>query len=223
MRGSKVMRISTIFIAAATIALASAGAEANSGRMDVQDITPVWVYPPTIPAHVTASFETFLESGDSVLHVQDDAAANGSFIAGNDDCPGEALRSCVTVPAVGFHRSVRVIVRAYCTDCNGSGTLVVKHNSTQVDNMNISFGGLKLSLGSLPAGSHVFTTRRLKGIKDTVLLVMGASESIAVNYDNDDGVGKSSWVHLEQTCLGNCCDRKLLGMRYFHGQRHLLL
>jgi hypothetical protein len=174
---------------------------ANSGKMQV-NATSVFISSKTIPANVTATFETTLNSGDSVIHVQSSTDPSGGFIGGNDDCPGGGVRSCATVSATGTSRQVFVIVRAFSSTTAGSGTLLVKHNGVQVQSQPVTFAGTKVSLGSLPASSHVFTTRLMNGASDTVLLALGSDESTAVAVDDDDGVGPASWFHLDVPSSG---------------------
>ncbi|HEX2733337.1 MAG TPA: hypothetical protein VHM70_17120 [Polyangiaceae bacterium] len=150
---------------------------------------------------VTWTFQTSgLSAGaDTVIHVQDWADPNGAFIAGNDDDVGFASR--VIVPASSVARTLVVLVRSYSSTTQGSATFTATPSVGSGFTSNINFGGTKYYVGTLPLGAHVTTAERQGGGTDTLMLVVGGTDSHAVAFDDDDGVGNMSWAHLPEQCV----------------------
>ena len=174
-------------------------------------ITPTSFYRMTYSLQANHGYDisTFnlSEGADTVLHVQD---SNGNYIAGNDDCQTlfpacTGPRSVVRIPASTSTRIVRIIVRAYNSVSTGTAVLRVTTSDVPADDRHISFGtGYVKTLPSYQATSHFLTVQERGGLNDTVLLVLSGNASRAVAYDDDNGVGFMSWVHLNESCSNHC-------------------
>jgi len=139
--------------------------------------------------------------GDTVIHVQNNDDPNGGFIAGNDDFINGSYASQVVVPPTGTSRTLRVIVRAYSNASAGSCTLTLTPSTgTPTVYPALSFGGTVQVTDAMPARTHVVTAEAPGGATDTVMLVIGDRAEHAIGYDDDDGVGYMSWIHLPEAC-----------------------
>lgn len=175
---------------------------ANGGAREVSTAPPFFVTTLTVPANTTATFVTtdLTPGSDTVIHIQklETEDPNGGYIGGNDDC-GALRSSCLTLPAQASARGMMVIVRAYAEDRGGSAKLTISFNGTPTLSYGFFNFGVHLeAIGSMAAGGHVFTNRRINQAVDTVLLALDPIlYERAVASDDDDGAKNMSWLHLD--------------------------
>lgn len=159
-----------------------------------------------VPANVSFTIWTsdLVGSGtdtpDTVLHVQKNDA-NGSFAFGNDDEGPGLLSSRVVIPAASTEQHFSVIVRAYSNFSRGSANLNISGSDGYTRTYYaVRFAGYAYDVGSFPSQTHFWTVEDATGSHDTVLLVIAGTAERAVAYDDDDGVGNMSWVHIDPGC-----------------------
>jgi len=151
---------------------------------------------------VTWTFATsnISPGGDTVIHVQNWDDPQAGFIAGDDDDGGYPA-SMVVVPPAASTRVLVIVVRAYSSFSAGTCTVTATPSSGQPFSFTTSFGGVVTNVGDLATSSHVTTVERQDGTGDSVLLaVRGWDAEHAVGFDDDDGVGYMSWLHLPEDC-----------------------
>ncbi|MCG5056165.1 MAG: hypothetical protein KA712_24710 [Myxococcales bacterium] len=184
--------------------LIAAPASANVGaRVKDMWLSPIAKTSVFLDANVTyvittSNLQPLVPGGtpDTVIHVQNQDA-NGSFVAGNDDFNGLASQVTVTVPT---SKSVDVLIRAYNSSRAGTATLTITRAGVTQSSFPITFAGSTQMTSSLPVQSHVMTVEQFNGPSDSMLLVLSGSASNAIAFDDDDGVGLQSWIHLDQGC-----------------------
>jgi hypothetical protein len=193
-------------VVAAMMLAGREAAAANSGRKVGESVSGTFhqlVLQQAANESWTISTSNLSPGSDTVLHVQDYNDLQGGFIAGNDDYMG-GLSSNVVVPPVGYARVLRVIVRSYSQVSQGTCNLIANSSLGNGSSQTaVPFGGSKYPIGSVPWGTHVMTAERQGGAIDTVLLVVGGpngDHSHAVGWDDDDGVGNMSFLHVNDTC-----------------------
>lgn len=176
----------------------------TGGREKGRSISYMYHLKAALIANRAYAIETFnLSPGaDTVLHVQDEQT--GGFIAGNDDYFYDP-RSLVWIDPQPATRYVRIIVRAYSPQSSGTATLRITPSTGSVIERQIQFGpGYKRSFSSFRAGSHFFTIEEQGGTPDTILLVTSGSQSRAIAFDDNHGMGNMSWVHVDEGCSSAC-------------------
>lgn len=194
-------------VSSAVIVLSALGTishAATGGRTVDIPTTPIYTLQHTIPANVGVTIETMNLSpySDTVLHVQN--YPSGSFLAGNDDV-GTSPRSRLTIGAVSYSREVWVIVRAFSQYYTGTCTLRFTPTSGSVQDYPVTFGGyMFVAPANLVSGTHVLTVEQQAGTNDTVLLVVSNTDANAIAFDDEDGVGSMSWLHMSTAC-GSWC------------------
>jgi hypothetical protein len=162
-----------------------------------------------LPAGQTITIETQgLSAGaDTVLHVQD---VYGNYLDGNDDCATRnntctGLRSWLTLPASPAIRGVLIIVRAYSDVSGGSATLVITPSLGSPTYTSFEFAsGYKRWFPSFQNAGHFMTVEEMGGSSDTLLLVTSDYPGRAISYDDDNGVGRMSWTHVNEDCTFGC-------------------
>jgi hypothetical protein len=185
--------------------LAGSAAQAAGVTLDADASWHFYINTVNQQPGVTWTFTTSnLSAGsDTVIHIQNADDPQAGFIAGNDDFGG-TLASQVVVPPAATARNLRIVIRSYSEPAHGSCQFAATPSSGSGGFTTIaSFGGMKYFPGNLPASAHVTTAERQGGTDDTVLLVVGGTADHAVAFDDDDGVGLMSWVHLPEACT-NC-------------------
>lgn len=181
---------------------------ASSGRQKDVIAAPMAYFEQFVPANVGYTIETrnlAPSTADTVIHVQDGNDANGGFVAGNDDFSGLASRVVIN-PATN-DRFLQIIVRAYGGTTGGTAELV-RTSTTGVTTVNaIAFGGVTMVTvpGGMIASGHAFTVEQQGGPNDTVLLVISGSLSSAIAFDDDDGIDRMSWLHINAACSSGSC------------------
>jgi hypothetical protein len=182
--------------------LTRSASAANGGVLNNTDATYVPFFLQSQSPGVTWTFSTSnLSAGsDTVIHVQDFNDAQGAFIAGDDDGNG-GFASRVVVPPAAQTRMLTIIVRAYGALSSGTCTLTATPSSGTAWTNSISFAGVPQPVGNLGVGSHITMAERQGGATDTVLLaVLDSNRAHAVAFDDDDGVGRMPWMHINESC-----------------------
>lgn len=111
----------------------------------------------------------------------------------------------MTIAPEPFSRYLTIIVRAYSSASGGTATLRITPTGGTPDDYPIQFSsGYKRSFSSFRSGSHFFTVQEQGGASDTILLVTSGSTSRAIAFDDDDGIGLMSWVHVDEACSQQC-------------------
>jgi len=172
-------------------------------------------------ANVTYTFSTSnLSAGsDTILHVASYPA--GQFIAGNDDTtttdPDTGQQtvqpfSSVSVPPVGFDRTVFLIVRGKPGTAAGTASFRILGFSGSIFNVvrDVTFSSIPFSQGfvqnvaSLASATHITTVENTIGTTDTILMVVGSNPAITLGVDDDDGIDQMSFLRLGSACTTNC-------------------
>jgi Bacterial TSP3 repeat len=184
------------------VLFASPAFAGNGGRVTLASSGNFFqaIYQQATNATFTFSTSALSPGGDTVIHVQNFDDPQAGFIAGNDDFNGFA--SQVTVPPGPTARNLIVIVRAYSVNSGGICNFTITSNTgVNATFVGVPFGGLGYIPGDLAAGAHVTTAEVQGGASDTMLLaVLANNPAHAVGYDDDDGVGFMSWIHLDEAC-----------------------
>lgn len=161
---------------------------------------PYWTV--TQAPGVTWTFTTSSLSagGDTVIHVQNWSDPQGGFIAGDDDGNGYPA-SRVVVSPTATTRTLAVFVRAYDSNSAGACTITATPSSGSGFSLTTAFGGIPQYVNNLDASGHIATVERQAGTADTLLLaVRNSDKKHAVGFDDDDGVGYMSFMHLNEAC-----------------------
>jgi len=156
---------------------------------------------------ITWTFTTsnLTAGGDTVLHVQNDSDPQAPFVAGDDDGNG-GFASRAIVPPASSTRTLVIVVRSFSFASSGTCTFTASPSSGLggFSNAGVPFSGAGQSVGNLAAGSHIQTAEVQGGVNDTVLLAVrdggGVAGTHAVGFDDDDGVGNMSFIHLNEAC-----------------------
>lgn len=189
-----------------TTLLAAGAAGATVDRIKNIPASPIYHTTLSVPANVgyTLTTSNLSAGSDTVIHVQSTADANGGFVAGNDDYNG--LASQVTIAPVATARTLDVYVRGYGTASGGTATLQMTGTNGANQVINIQFGGYVQTVsGGMISTAHVMTTEQQGGATDTVVLVVSGSAANAISSDDNDGVDKMSWLHLDTPCSSTYC------------------
>ncbi|HVZ35596.1 MAG TPA: hypothetical protein VG963_24390, partial [Polyangiaceae bacterium] len=64
----------------------------------------------------------------------------------------------------------------------------------------MTFAGNTVGVGPLAAATHVWTQEHFDGPSDAFLVIVSGSASNAIAFDDDDGIGLQSWLHLAPSC-----------------------
>ncbi len=189
---------------------AAAPARAGGGLLSNQDIKDAIFYKYVYQqAGIAWTFRTqglVPSTADTVIHVQLADDPRHPFVAGDDDSGG-GTTSLVNVPVAPTGRMLLLIVRSYSSSTTGVGELTEDSSLGDHFSTFIAFGGSRYQIGNssgnLASGSHVRTTEPPDGAPDTVLIV-SQGNSHGVSFDDDAGVGNTSWAHTAETCLSPC-------------------
>jgi hypothetical protein len=184
----------------------------TGGKVSNISTTVVYNHSLAAAANVSYTVETLNltpTSADTVIHVQ--TKPDGDYVAGNDDCCSGTGRSRVTIAASGTSRSLWIIVRAYSNGYGGTATLRITPSTGGFTDIPISFGGYVLSNSlnsafptSFVSQGHFFTVEQQTGANLTNILVISGAAAYASAYDEQDGIGTMSWLHLVTACSSGC-------------------
>jgi hypothetical protein len=199
-----------LFVAAS--AFATDAAAGTGGREKNRSAPYLYKQYLTLQANVSYTIETLnlTAGGDTVIHVNRLEADGGGFVDGNDDCYTRlttctGLRSWLNIPATSVARDVWVIVRASSSASGGTATLRVTPSNGPAADTSIIFSlGYKKNLRFYRNSSHFLTVEEQGGSLDTVMLVLSDFPWKAIKFDDDNGVGFMSWIHVDQDCASNC-------------------
>lgn len=169
----------------------------------------------SVPAHPEYATKAIID----VFSYPDRALIQEAWPSPGD--PGAPMQPArMTLHATGYVRRVYVVIRGTpdlqsFTEVN----LVVTRRAIEPPNASTVFrfptgpinSGANLGRMLVPSGlvanTHIGTTERRLEAQDTVLLVLDNGRAVA--FDDDSGLARMSWMHLNQACPsvpGNTCE-----------------